>query len=236
VIILGVFSKLVSSIKSQQARIKSKKFSCAEDLQIINTVVKPKKNRFLAASSVFMRKHGKKVLVVSKLILTNLEKLKKGEIIKKKGFVIRKNLTGKSYPGNNNVLTVSVSFNGKIFFIKMGGDCGEKHLRGYQLVKKFFKEKNNQMYGYNVRVVPYHLIYSQKTVYKSNSFLISDFFPSDRFTLVLDEKHKLSDSPLGNAINNIRKDLKSMVLHDIGPHNCFIDKSTNTLYFFDMYA
>lgn len=200
--------------------------------------------RFFASSKEFTQKHGKEVSVAAKLIMANLIKLKSGEVIEKEGFVIKSDYTGKTHAGRNTIMTLRVTHNGKICFVKMGFHTGENNFVGYARAKEFFKKHNNQMYGYKVEVVPTHLFYS-----KSNSkadtfrgFLVSDFFSSEKVTLVNDIEQSLGnkafrESPLGKAVFKISYDLYGeQKVQDADSINCFLDKSKNTLYFFDLYA
>ena len=197
------------------------------------------KGKFLATSPVFMRKYGKSISTASHLINSNYKRLLAGEVISEKGFVIRKGFTGKSHKGSNTHLALSVSFKGKVFFVKVGVDCGERVFLAYQRAKEIFKGMGNKFNGYKLEVVPYHFLYQNASKKKVRGFLVSDFFPSSKVSLVLDIERALGKenflkTRLGSTLDSLETKLKKKGLIDIGSHNCFFDEAKNAIYFFDL--
>ena len=233
-------NKLRNLVQSKQAKPKKRVFSRPRDLKVLISTRDVVAKTFLAVSPVFMRKYRGEFSVASRLIFENIRRLKKGQVIEKNGFVIKSQHTGK-FEGSHNTLTLSVSFKGKTYFVKFGSHSGEKQALAYQKVKALFESKHNSMEGYNVEVVPYHFIYSKSNMkrYRVREILVSDFFPSNKVTLVDDIEQRLgteqfNKTKLGTAIKNIGHFLNDNKIFDMGPHNCFFNKSSKTIYFFDL--
>ena len=239
---MGVFLKKVSK-KAKPLKPESTKVSFAKDLKVIRSEENRVVKKFLAASPEFMQKHEADVSVAARLILSDLRKLKNGGVVEKEGFVIRAERTGIGHPGSNTELALSVSFKGKTFFVKIGGDTGGNAVLAYQRAKAFFAQINNRVLRYKVDLVPYHLLYlkSQTTNMESRGFLVSDFFPSSRVALVEDIAmiqggNQFYASSLGKAVMSVRKELSKQGVGDAGNHNCFVDIANKTIYFFDLRA
>ncbi len=240
---MPLFQNLVKKLNFKLLKTKEEKFSRARDLVLIRSEKNMVVKKFLAASPVFMKKYKGAVSVASRLILSNLRKLKNGGVIEKEGFVIRAEHTGKKHAGANNELALSVSFKGKTFFVKIGRDNGPETALAYQKAKKFFAEINNSVQGYHVEVVPYHLLYlkSNLSSEKSRGFLVSDFFSSSKVALVEDivriqGEETFNKSHLGQAVRKVKYDLLKLGVVDAETHNCFVDNSNKKLYFFDLWV
>ncbi len=236
--------KMMELLAKMRGTTKGREFSRPRNLKIVFSTQNLSNKKFLAVSPVFMRKYGKDVSVAAHLIAANLKRLKSGEVIEEKGFVIKKASTGKAHQGNNTELTLSVSFKGKTFFVKRGTDSGEGHLLAYQKVKELFKSINNQFNGYKVEVVPYHLLYlksNMRNAKKSKGFLVSDFFPSEKVSLVKDieklvgSEEAFDKTRLGQSLAVIKHSLYKKGFSDFGNHNCFFDEVKKTIYFFDLW-
>lgn len=239
---MNVFSKVIASLK-----IKTKKkallISDSGEFKVLKKRGKVIK-RFFASSKEFTLSHSREISAATRLIMPNLTKLKMGEVIERNGFLIKSERTGKTHSGSNTIMTLSVTHCGKVCFVKIGFHTGENNFVGHVRAKEFFKKHNNQMHGYNVEVVPTHLFYSKTNSKKGDlkGFLVSAFFPSEKVTLVNDIEHlmgeeKFRKSHLGKAVFNISNELYSnQRVQDADSVNCFLDKSKNTLYFFDLYA
>lgn len=202
-----------------------------------------KEKLFSAASVPFVKKYKKEISVAASLVRHNLTKLRSGVPVEEKGFIIKPAYNGRTYSGINAALTLSVSFKGKTFFVKMGGHCGENVFEGYAKAREYFKSKGNFMHGYKVEVVPTYIFYLKKNnrAEYPNGVIVSDFFPKERFDLLRDVElftgQKFLATPLGKATSRIKKDLeKEINVYDANTFNCFVDKKTNTLYFFDLFA
>ena len=239
---MRLFQNIVKKLNFKPLKPKEAEFSRARDLKVIRSEENRGVRKFLAASPVFMRKYKGAISVASRLILSNLRKLKNGEVVEKDGFVIKAEHTGKRHAGSNTEIALSVSFKGKTFFVKIGSDVGNSTALAYKKAKKFFEEINNSVQGYRVEIVPYHLLYlkSQMSNGKSRGFLVSDFFPSSKVTLVEDivalQGNELFDkSRLGQAVRHIEYSLFQLGIVDAKTHNCFVDNSNKTLYFFDLW-
>jgi len=242
VVILKSIKEIIAKIRMRPKPV-SKRVSSVNGFKVLSTQNFGIK-RFFASSEKFMNLHSKEVSQAAHLIAANLKRLKAGEVVESKGFVIKSGYTGKSHSGQNTTLSWSVSHNGKVCFVKMGAHCGEKHFEGYKRAEEFLKKHNNQLFGYKVELVPSHLFYS-----KSNSkedtfrgFLVSDFFSADKVNLVSDIECSMGSrafvkTPLAKAVFRISSRLfsESKVV-DADTINCFVDKSNKTLYFFDVYV
>lgn len=236
--------KMMELLASLRGKTKGREFSRPRDLRTVVSTQNFKSKKFLATSPVFMRKYSKEVSVASHLIAANLKKLKEGQVVEKDGFIIKLNKTGKTHTGNNTDLTMSVSFKGRTCFVKIGVDSGEGHAVAYQKAKDFFKSKGNMIHGFKVEVVPYHLLYLKSVMRsgKSRGFLVSDFFPKEKVTLVSDieetlGKQNFQETSLGQALDSIKHELTFKEgVHDAGTHNCFFDEAKRTIYFFDLWS
>lgn len=237
--------KMVELLAKQRGGNVGKEFSKPRNLKVVLKKVSQKKKivvkKFLAVSPIFMRKYSKVISSASHLINSNYKKLLRGEVVSEKGFVIKKDSTGNSHKGINNRLLLRVSFQEKVFFVKIGADCGERTFLAYQKAKTFFESMNNQFNGYKVGVVPYHFIY--QSVKSSDSqlrgFLVSDFFPKNKVSLVLDIERLLGEkafyeTKLGVSFDKLRSKLSKEGFLDCSAHNCFFDEVKNSLYFFDL--
>ena len=239
---MNPFQKVIKKLSFKLLKPKVRTFSHARDLNVLRSEKRVGVEKFLATSPEFMQKYGDQVSVAWRLIRSNVKRLKMGEVIEEKGFEIKKNSTGKEYKGRNTELALSVSYNGKVCFVKLGSDSGHSTALGYQKAKALFESKHNSMYGFRVEVVPHHLLYLRSSVRSSEKgFLVSDFFPSDKVTLVRDIESLLGmdhfkKTPLGQALSKIKSDLSKLNIYEVGAYNCFFDELNKTIYFFDMRA
>jgi hypothetical protein len=200
--------------------------------------------RFLAISPDFVAAHRRELSVASHLIAANIKKLKQGEVIESKGFVIKSTYTGKTHPGANSSLTLSVSFNGKVCFVKMGVHTGANNFEGFMRGKEFLESIGGEMNGFKIKLVPTHLFYSKSNSKKDSikGFLVSDFFPSEKVMLASDIEFEMGNRPfaktlLGKTISRIDHELcMKYGVSDAQAINCFVDKSNKTLYFFDLFV
>jgi hypothetical protein len=235
--------KMLELLLKSRNQSKGREFSRARDLKVLSSKQTRVVNNFFASSPVFMRKYGKNILVAARLIFSNLKVLKQGAVVEKEGFVIKKGLTGKTHPGNNTEVALSVSFNGKVFFVKIGKNAGVFHFSAYQKAKDYFKKHNNLFGGYKVEMAPYHLIRLKanlKFPSKIRGVIVSDFFPSDKVTLVKDIKAHLgedafNETVLGRVIFKISSDLEKEGILDAEVNNAFFDEAKQTIYFFDLW-
>lgn len=236
--------KLIELLLKHRGENRGREFSRARGLKVLvdKKIVKSSlvTRKFLAVSPVFMRKYSKVISSASHLISSNYKKLLMGEIINEKGFVIKKESTGKSHKGTNTYLALNVSFKEKVFFVKIGSDCGERNFLAYQKANAFFKDIGNEFNGFRIESVPYHLLYQKSSFTgKLRGFLVSDFFPQSKVTLVLDIERSLGEerffkTRLGSTLDSLRTKMNEKGFRDNGPHNCFFDEVKNTIYFFDL--
>ena len=238
---LGIIKNFIKRIRAK-SYIKTRESGVMEGFKF-SSVKSGRVKRFIASSETFIAAHKKEVSLAVRIINRNMKKLKLGASVEEKGFVIKPKYTGKMYPGRNASLTLSVSLGDRVCFVKLGAHCGENNFVGYLRAKDYFAKNENQLYGYRVEVVPSHLFYSKST-FKGNSkgFSISDFFPSDKVALVNDIERSMgekafSKTELGRAVCRIGDDLYAdYKVEDGSTINCFLDRKTKTLYFFDLYA
>lgn len=237
-IVLNVILKLASKLKIKTAKSDSKNISKS----VLNKA-KSSVKRFLFVSKPFSKKYAKTISRAAHLIAANMKLLKAGEVVKKEGFEIMRASTGKGHKGINNEITLSVSFEGKTCFVKIGKHTGEESYLGYKKAKSFFDNRRFlSFFGYKAKMVPYHLFYSKSTSSKSsfNGVLVSDFFSKEQVRLVEDIRDKIGirafeRSRLGAAIDSITSQLLDRNIYDAGTHNAFLDKKSKTIYFFDLY-
>lgn len=237
--------KMMEILLKHRGETKGREFSRPRNLEVVfkkkSIRAKGVVNKFLAVSPVFMRKYGKGISLASHLISANYKKLVRGEVINEKGFVIKRDSTGEAHKGRNTVLSLSVSFKDKLFFVKIGVDCGERTFIAYQKAKNLFKSMNNEFNGFKVEVVPYHFVYNKHKLDegRAKGFLVSDFFPKSKVSLVLDIERFLGEehffkTKLGTSLVSLRERLGKEGFTDFGSHNCFFDEVKNTIYFFDL--
>jgi hypothetical protein len=233
-------TKLQTFFSPKNAKPKKRAFSRARDLNVLRFEKRVGVEKFLAASPEFMQKYGDKISVASQLILSNMKKLKEGQVVEKYGFVMKAARTGE-YAGRNTELSLCVSFKGKTFFVKIGEQTNKSAAIAYKKAKEFLAI-NNRFNGYTVELVPYHLLYSnsRSSNLKKRGFLVSDFFSSSEVSLGLDIRklegdEKFHKSHLGKAIRSVREGLNNLGVFDVGSHNCFVSKSEKKIYFFDLH-
>lgn len=244
-VVLSVFSKVVSGIKSRFSKNGEKRF-LGNKLKVVSDKKTSSVKRFFALSKPFSREYRKTVLTAAHLISANLKRLKAGEVIVKNGFEIRRASTGESHKGRYNDITLSVSFEGKTLFVKIGSHTGKEHYLGYKKARSFFNHRRFlSFFGYKAKVVPYHLFYNKSSSSKSqkstiSGFLVSDFFPKERVALIEDIENSMGhkefeSSKLGQAIEFINNSLLERSVFDAGSHNAFLDEKSKTIYFFDLF-
>lgn len=213
--------------------------STLKKVRLISKKSTPKVQRTFYASPSFLRSNAKEIMAARHLISVNLEKLKKGQVVSEKGFVIKRDLTGETRPGKFNEVTLSVTHNGKVCFVKIGGHSGELNAKGYERARKFVNSINNEFEGYKVHLVPAHIFYEKKVGSKSRGIAVSDFFPKESGELLHDimlkmGKDKFNNSEVGKVFWELESKMFSREILDGKTYNCFYDRKSKSFYFFDL--
>ncbi len=217
----------------------TKKVSNLKRVRLISKKSTPKVKRTFYASPSFLRVNANEIMVARRLISVNLEKLKKGKVVDENGFVIKKDLTGETRPGKFNEVTLSVTHNRKVCFVKIGGHSGELNAKGYERARKYVDSINNEFKGFKVHLVPAHIFYEKQINGKSRGIAVSDFFPKESGELLHDillnmGEEKFNHSKIGQVFWELEAKMFSKEILDGKTYNCFYDRKSKSFYFFDL--
>jgi len=168
----------------------------------------------------------------------NFEKLKLGEKIteKRTGATIEKARTGK-VKGAHNEITLRVSFRGKMLFVKVSVEDPIKIIQRQKKAAKLLSIMGNTYNGFNLRIIEPHLVYGTKLTpsRKSTSrvFQVTDFFDSKKVTMCNDYKGAEA-AKLIETTHEMQQKMGILELNESTGVNSFYDKTTRTIYFFDV--
>lgn len=176
-----------------------------------------------------------------KLIRANLSRLRSGERIEAGGFTFFPRSSGSKIGGYNS-LRLEVVYKGKSFFVRMGSHSSLETFSAYEIARKALPSLKLEDTDYRVRLLPCHFLYNPRQSHElagsKKGFLVSDFFPSDRFVMLEDyinaSPGSWDNSPIQKAFSQSRLFLLSHGIYDAIPRNIFVDSKTKTLFFFDL--
>ena len=139
-------------------------------------------------------------------------------------------------PGNQNIMTLKVSKNGKTFFVKIsrsdlyGTEGSDMVFTAERTVDRLRKGKSI-FKGFKVKLVKPMIVYEDRL--KVKVFLVTEFIEGDNIMHMWNLDKRKEHKPAIKAIFAARKYLAKHGIMDVSPRNAFVDLESKKIYIFD---